>query len=95
MIQVNDITTLTEFQRNAKKHIKRLKRTGRPEVLTVNGKAEVVVLDATAYQKLADAAELAATLPVLRQSLEEANRGEGVPAAKVLTGIRSTLRLNR
>jgi prevent-host-death family protein len=32
--------------------MKRLKKTGKPVVLTVNGKAEVVVQDASAYQRL-------------------------------------------
>jgi hypothetical protein len=49
MIRPEDIGSLTDFSRNAKAHLKRLKRTGRPEPLTVNGKAEVVVQGASAY----------------------------------------------
>jgi len=52
MIRPEDITSLTDFAKNAKAHIKRLKRSGRPELLTVNGKAEVVVQNASAYQRL-------------------------------------------
>ena len=52
MIRPEDIGSLTDFSRNAKAHIRRLKRTGRPELLTVNGKAEVVVQNASAYQRL-------------------------------------------
>jgi PHD/YefM family antitoxin component YafN of YafNO toxin-antitoxin module len=52
MIRPEDITSLTDFAKNAKAHIKRLKRTGRPELLTVNGKAEVVIQNASAYQRL-------------------------------------------
>ena len=37
MIHLDDIYSLTEFQRHTKEHIERLKQTGRPEVLTVNG----------------------------------------------------------
>jgi len=57
MIRPQDIGSLTEFQRNTQAHLKRLKRTGRPELLTVNGKAEVVVQNASAYQRLIDALE--------------------------------------
>ena len=39
MIALQDIRSLTDFQRNTKAHLKRLKATGRPAVLTVNGKA--------------------------------------------------------
>ena len=57
MIRPQDIGSLTEFQRNAQAHLKRLKRTGRPELLTVNGKAEVVVQNASAYQRLIESLE--------------------------------------
>jgi prevent-host-death family protein len=52
MIRPEDIGSLTDFSRNTKAHLKRLKRTGRPEMLTVNGKAEVVVQSASAYERL-------------------------------------------
>jgi PHD/YefM family antitoxin component YafN of YafNO toxin-antitoxin module len=55
-IRLSDIRSLTEFQRRSRESIRRLKRTGRPEVLTVNGQAELVVQDARAYQKLLDRA---------------------------------------
>jgi hypothetical protein len=51
--------------------------------------------DATSYQKLVDAAEFAETLPALRTSLKEANCGQGVPAATVLTQLRTKLGLKR
>jgi PHD/YefM family antitoxin component YafN of YafNO toxin-antitoxin module len=55
MIDLNEILPLTVFQRNTKAHLRRLKETGTPLVLTINGRAEVVVQDAGAYQKLTEA----------------------------------------
>jgi prevent-host-death family protein len=52
MVRPEDIGSLTDFNRNTKAHLKRLRRTGRPELLTVNGKAEVVVQSAAAYERL-------------------------------------------
>jgi prevent-host-death family protein len=52
MIKTQDILSLTEFHRHSREHINRLRESGRPQVLTVNGRAEVVVQDASAYQKL-------------------------------------------
>lgn len=49
-----DITSLSNFQRNTRDLIHRLKETGRPLVLTVNGGAELVVQDAASYQRLLD-----------------------------------------
>lgn len=57
-IDLRDIISLTDFQRNAKVHITRLAKTGKAQVLTVNGKACLVVQDAEAYQKLLDQAEV-------------------------------------
>jgi prevent-host-death family protein len=57
MVRPEDIRSLTDFARNAKAHLKRLRRTGHPELLTVNGKAEVVVQSASAYERLIKALE--------------------------------------
>lgn len=53
-----DIDSLTSFKRNSADFLKRLKDSGRPLVLTVNGKAEVVVQDAGSYQRLVERAEM-------------------------------------
>ena len=57
MIRPEDIGSITDFMRNTKTHLNRLRRTGRPELLTVNGKAEVVVQSAAAYQRLIESLE--------------------------------------
>jgi PHD/YefM family antitoxin component YafN of YafNO toxin-antitoxin module len=57
MIRSEDIGSLTDFARNTKAHLRRLKRTGRAELLTVNGKAEVVIQNASAYQQLLEELE--------------------------------------
>ncbi len=59
MIRVQDILSLTDFHRNTKAHLRRLKQSGGPEVLTVNGKATLVVQEASAYQRLLTALERA------------------------------------
>ena len=51
-----DIHSMTDFKRRTTDFVARLKETGRPMVLTTNGRAEVVVQDAAAYQRLLDAA---------------------------------------
>jgi len=57
MIRPEDIRSLTDFTRNTKANLARLRQTGRPQLLTVNGKAEVVVQNAAAYQRLLEALE--------------------------------------
>lgn len=85
MVQLTDIHPLTGFLRDHKTHLERLAETGRPEVLTVNGKARVVVQDAEAYQKMLDALDAVETERIVRERLAAMDRGEaGVPAEQVL-----------
>ena len=82
MLKINDIYSLTDFQRNVKEHIERLKASGRAEVLTVNGKAELVVQDAESYQNLLDLVERAEAIAGIRRGLESMKRGKGIPLEK-------------
>ncbi len=86
-LDVSNIQSLSEFQRNAKKHIRRLKASGKPAVLTVNGQAEVVVQSAEAYQKLLDDQELLESIRGVSRGLEQAKRGEGQPMRKFLEAL--------
>ena len=79
MIDVTEIRSLSDFQRNTKAHIRRLKKTGKPEVLTVNGEAAVVVQDAASYQKFLDEVDQREALEGIRRGLESIERGEGIP----------------
>jgi len=49
-----DIHALTDFKRQTPEYLTKLKATGRPVVLTVNGRPELVVQDVSAYQALLD-----------------------------------------
>lgn len=92
MIDLENIRSLSDFQRNTKKHLRRLKDTGKPEVLTVNGQAELVVQSATAYQELLDLADLADSVKILRERIAAADAGEkGIPAAEVLAAVKKQL----
>ena len=44
-----DIQSLSTFKRDTAKLVRQMKKTGQPVVLTVNGKAELVVQDAASY----------------------------------------------
>jgi len=80
-----DITPLTDFKRDTAAYIRKLQRTGRAQVLTVNGRAEVVVQSAKSYQKFMEVIEREATRDSIRLGLAEADRGELHPLGKALT----------
>ncbi len=70
-----DIQSLTTFRRNSAVFLKQLKKTKRPVVLTVKGKAKAIVQDAAAYQRLLDIAALADPYEGIRQGLEDVRQG--------------------
>ncbi|WP_103654390.1 type II toxin-antitoxin system Phd/YefM family antitoxin [Agarilytica rhodophyticola] len=77
MFNSSDIHTVTDFSRKPAEHIKRLNESKRPEILTVNGKAAVVVQDAESYEKMAELAQYAESIQSIRQALEEEGRSLG------------------
>ena len=95
MIKLEDIHSLSDFQRNTKTHLARLKETGQPAVLTVNGKAALVVLDAETFQTLSDKVERAEAIEGIRRGLAEAKAGKGRPAREALEAIRKKHRVSR
>ena len=83
-----DIQAMTTFRRNPAKFMKRLKKTKQPLVLTINGKAEAVVQDAEAYQRLLDIAAQADAHEGIRQGIADRKKGRVRPAREVLEEFR-------
>jgi PHD/YefM family antitoxin component YafN of YafNO toxin-antitoxin module len=93
MIRLDDIHSLSHFQRNAKTFVRRLKKTGQPAVLTVNGRAELVVQDAASYQEVLERLDRLEMIEVVRARLESVKRGKTRPAAEVFEEVRRKLKL--
>ena len=74
-----DIQPLSTFKRNTNQLITQMKNTGHPIVLTINGKAELVIQDATSYQKLLDTIEELETIIGIKQGLEDLAQGRTRP----------------
>ncbi|MGD0619304.1 MAG: type II toxin-antitoxin system Phd/YefM family antitoxin [Bryobacteraceae bacterium] len=70
-----DIQSLTTFRRRSGDFMKRLRKTKRPMVLTVKGKAAAIVQDAEAYQHLLDIAAHADAREGIGQGLDDVKRG--------------------
>jgi prevent-host-death family protein len=83
-----DIQSLTTFRRRSGDFMKQLKRTKRPVVLTVNGKAAAVVQDAKAYQRLLEIAAGADAEEGIRQGLDDVAHGRTRPAKEAFDEIR-------
>jgi len=75
MISLKDIESLTAFKRNTNEYVRKIKESGTPLVLTVNGKAEIVVQDAESYQRMLDLLDRAETIEAVREGLESVRQG--------------------
>jgi prevent-host-death family protein len=83
-----DIQSLTTFRRRSGDFMKQLKKSKRPVVLTVKGKAAAIVQDAEAYQRLLDIAARADSEEGIRQGLDDVAHGRTRPANEVFDDIR-------
>jgi prevent-host-death family protein len=86
----NGIDSVTNFKRQTAQYLRQLHQTGSPMVLTVNGKAEVVVQDVAAYQRLVDMAARAdreEAVAAIREGLADAKAGRVKPARKALKAL--------
>ena len=83
-----DIQSLTTFRRRSGDFMKQLRRSKRPVVLTVRGKAAAIVQDAEAYQRLLDIAARADAEEGIRQGLDDVAHGRTRPAREVFNEIR-------
>ena len=59
---ISDTHSLAEFADHSDEYARQIMQTRSPVVLTVDGKAELVVQDAESYQALLDAVERAETI---------------------------------
>lgn len=90
-----DIQSLTTFRRKSGQFLKQMKKSKRPVVLTVNGKAEAVVQDAESYQRLLDTASRADLYEAIRQGVDDIALGRTRPARKVFNELRRRHGLSR
>ena len=77
-----DINSLSDFKRNTPKFIQQMKKTGEPVVLTVNGRAEIVVQDAQAYQKLLTEVDRLQAIEAIKRGLKDVEEGRTVSLAE-------------
>ena len=79
MIQLQSPRPLTDLTDNLDGFLTELKESTEPILLTVDGKVEFIVQDATAYHTMLDSLERLENKEAIREALNEADRGEGRP----------------
>jgi len=92
---IDGIDSLTNFKRHTPAFLDRLRESGQPVVLTINGKAQLVVQDAASYQQLLEQIDRLQAIEGIQRGLEEMNAGKGKPLAQVDKEIRKKHRIPR
>jgi PHD/YefM family antitoxin component YafN of YafNO toxin-antitoxin module len=87
-----DILSLSEFKRNTAAMVRRIKRTRRPLVLTVNGKPELIVQRPDEYEKQQARSEFEETAAAIREGLADVKAGRTMPLEDFLVRMRETVR---
>jgi prevent-host-death family protein len=90
-----DMNSLSNFKRNTSEFIRQLKETGQSIVLTINGKAELVVQDTASYEKLIELAEHAHESDMTRRAVSEMKAGQGRPVGEMFAEMQNSARMGR
>ena len=65
-----DIRPITDLKKHTREVLDQARRTGRPVILTVNGRADAVLLDAKTYEKHLKASNLARLLVTAEEDVK-------------------------
>lgn len=87
-----NIISLTDFKRNAADVVKRIKDDKSPAVLTVNGAASVVVLDANEYQRITKDAEIGSMMRGIEEGLKSMSEKRGIPLNDAFAMLKRDMR---
>ncbi|MHB1559614.1 MAG: prevent-host-death protein [Isosphaeraceae bacterium] len=77
--------------RDISKLLRRLRETGRPVVLTINGEASLVVDDSGSYERLLEIAERAERMEALGEAVAEMKAGKGRPIEEMFAEMERIL----
>lgn len=81
-----DIRSVTDLKRHTREILDHVHKTGRPVVLTVNGRADSVIVDARIYEKQLKAMNLA---HLLSEAETQVTAGQTRPARAFIAEFKS------
>jgi prevent-host-death family protein len=90
-----DIHSLSDFKRKTPHFIEQLEKTGKPVVLTINGRAKLVVQDAQSYQRMLELLDRAESIEAIREGLESVKQGRTMALKKFDGEMRKTIRARK
>lgn len=89
---VNDIKSISELKKQTREVFQQLHRTGRPVIVTVNGRPDVVLLDAAVFERKLKALNLA---ELLAEGEADIKAGRVRPARAFLKALKHGKKIPR
>jgi len=85
-----DIRSVTDLKRHTREILDHVHQSGRPTVLTVNGRADAVIIDAKVYEKQLKAMNLAR---LLSEAEAQVSSGQTRPARAFLAEFKNARKI--
>lgn len=82
MFPIDRIHCLTDFKRDTAAFRARLKKSGKPELLTVDGRPDLIVQDAAAYEKVMAGVDQILKLAGLQRKIKALQSRQGKSARR-------------
>lgn len=92
-MNISRINPVTDFVRNYRTYLDRIRTSRKAEILTVNGRPEAVLVDAESYQEMLEALEKQRFVQAVREGIADYEAGKTVPSETALGEIRKNLGL--
>ena len=89
---IDDIRSVTELKRKTREILDQVRQTGRPVILTVNGKADAVLIDAKTYEKHLSASNIA---KLLAPAEDDVRAGRTRPIRSFLREFKRARKISR
>jgi PHD/YefM family antitoxin component YafN of YafNO toxin-antitoxin module len=95
LIDVHDIHPMTEFNKKNVEYVERLRQTRKPDLLTVNGTASIVIQDADAYPSIIERLDLLESVVRVRQAIQKGRPPYSPTTAYEIRGSNGNRRIRR
>ena len=89
---IDDIRSVTELKRKTREILDQVRQTGRPVVLTVNGKADAVLMDARTFEKHLGASNMSR---LLAPAEDDVRAGRTRPMRAFLREFKNARKISR
>jgi prevent-host-death family protein len=94
-MKTTDIVTLSTYRKNMRELNDHVNKTGRPLVVTTNGKPDAVVITAAEYDRLIANSEDLHSARIIKESVTRFESGKGVPFDSAMNDLRKRLKSER